>query len=119
MITLKQLKKACNDKVKSTFPAIKVYGNDTIDGYDRPAFFSEILHHGYSHESKAYAINGATFKLTLFEKSHDEEYCLDVFEKLRDSFGMTLQVAERHLLVGEFSYEFIGENANMLQISAE
>lgn len=119
MITAADVKRACNDKVKEAFPGIRVYGNDTTDGYACPAFFSEILHHGYMHESLDYAKNGATYKLTLFEESHDEAYCLEVFERLKEAFGMVLKVKGRHLLVGDMSYEFIGENANMLQVSAE
>ena len=63
MIKITELKRACNEVVSRTFPEIKVYGNDTVDGYTRPAFFTEIIPHGYSHESKSFSQSGATFKL--------------------------------------------------------
>lgn len=40
MIKITELKRACNEVVSRTFPEIKVYGNDTVDGYTRPAFFT-------------------------------------------------------------------------------
>ena len=55
MIKITELKRACNEVISQTFPNIKVYGNDTVDGYTRPAFFTEIIPHGYSHESKSFA----------------------------------------------------------------
>lgn len=69
MIKLAELKRACNEVISKTYPDIKIYGNDTTDGYKRPAFFTEIVPHVFAHESKNYASGGATFKATLLEKN--------------------------------------------------
>ena len=119
MIRFVDLKRACNEVFINTFPDIKVYGNDTLDGYTRPAFFTEIIPHPFAHETKNYDSGGATYKATLLEKTHDEEQCLSIYDSIREAFGMTLPVGNRKLLVGEISYEFIGENLNILQISVE
>lgn len=119
IMTITDLKIACNRKILEAAPEIHLYGNDTTDGYKRPSFFTEIIPHGYTHESLSYAKSGATFKATLFESSHDEAYCLDIYEKVKNAFGMTLPAAGRKLLIGEISFEFIGENLNMLQITVE
>lgn len=119
MITMKDFKIACNALIRTAFPDIKVYGNDTTDGYDRPSFYTEIVPHGFSRESKNYVQSGATFKATLFEQSHDECYCLEVYDRLREAFGMYIRVQGRKLLIGDISYDFIGEYDNMLQISVE
>ena len=119
MIKITELKRACNEVISRTFPDIKVYGNDTVDGYTRPAFFTEIIPHGYSHESKSFSQNGTTFKATLLEQSHDEELCLSIYDAIREAFGMTLPVGDRKLLVGEISFEFIGEYLNILKVTIE
>lgn len=119
MITMTELKQACNGVIEEAFPQIKIYGNDTMDGYARPAFFTEIIPHGFSHDTKNYSANGATFKATLLEQTHDEALCLNVYDKIQDYFGMTLPVGARKLLVGEISFDFIGEYRNILQISVE
>lgn len=119
MIRIDELKTTCNEIVKAAFPDMAVYGNDTVDGYEPLSFFSEILSKGLKHSSRNYMEKGATYKLTLFEKTHDEAFCLDVFEKIQEAFGMTIRIGNRYLLVGEISSDFIGENANILQISID
>lgn len=119
MIKYADLKRACNEIILAAFPEIKVYGNDTKDGYTRPAFFTEIIPHPFVNESKNYASGGATYKATLLEKTHDEAFCLSIYDRIREAFGMTLSVGDRKLLVGEMSFEFIGEYLDILQISVE
>lgn len=119
MIAMAALKKVCNDTVRSVLPDLPVYGNDATDGYRRPCFYSEMLGHGYTHETRNYAKDGATYKLTLLEECHDEAYCLEVFERVRGAFGMTLGIGGRHVLVGEMAFEYIGESMDILQISIE
>ena len=96
-----------------------MYGNDTNDGYTRPAFFTELIPHPFAHETKNYASGGATYKATLLEKTHDEVFCLSIYDGIREAFGMTLPVGDRKLLVGDISFEFIGEHLDILQISVE
>ena len=119
MIKLAELKRACNEVISKTYPDIKIDGNDTTDGYKRPAFFTEIVPHVFAHESKNYASGGATFKATLLEKKHDEAFCLSVYDSIKEAFGMMLPVGNRKLLVGDISFEFIGEQLNILQVSIE
>lgn len=119
MIAMAEIKKTCNDTVRSVLPDLPIYGNDATDGYRRPCLYSEMLGHGYTHETRNYAKDGATYKLTLLEERHDEVYCLGVYERVRGAFGMTLSVGDRHILAGETSFEYIGESADILQISVE
>lgn len=119
MIKFTDLKRACNAVVSTTFPDVKVYGNDTTDGYTRPAFFTELIPHPFAHETKNYASGGATYKATLLEQTHDEAFCLSIYDSIREAFGMTLPVGDRKLLVGDISFEFIGEHLDILQISVE
>ena len=40
----KSVKAACNGVLSTAFnQEIPIYGNDTLDGYRRPSFFTEIL----------------------------------------------------------------------------
>lgn len=119
MITMKEFKKTCNGKLQTAFPDIKVYGNDTVDGCVRPFFYTEVIPHPHNYNTKNYLEFGATFKVTLFERTHDEAYCLEIFDKVRNAFGMNLRIGSRCLITGDLSFEFIGEHSNMLQITME
>ena len=41
--TVSDVKKACTGVLRAAFPNMPVYDNDTVDGYQRPSFFVEIM----------------------------------------------------------------------------
>ena len=82
-MTLQEVKKACNDLLAAEFPEIEVYNGDTLDGYQRPSFFTEILTRGAKARASPYITEvGYTFKITYFEWIHREADCLELYESL-------------------------------------
>ena len=69
MIKLAELKRACNEVISKTYPDIKIYGNDTTDGYKRPAFFTEIVPHVFAHESKIMLPEGQRLRPRFWKKN--------------------------------------------------
>lgn len=118
MITMADFRQTCTQKLKE-ITGLRVYGSTTTDGYKRPSFFVEVIPLNFSYETKNYAKSGATFKITYFEKTHDEMECLTKYEDIRCGFGMFLNIGARNVTLKEIGYEFIGTRANMLQISIE
>ncbi len=112
------VKRVCNQTLKTAFPAVKIYDNDTLDGYSRPSFFTEVLSHGRTKTSKCLTQIGFTFRITYFEESHDEAHCLDVYEKICEAFEPAIKVKGHiRLVVRDTDYNWIDENADKLQVT--
>ena len=117
--TIQDVKVACNAALRNAFAndAIKIYGNDTLDGYTRPSFFTEVLSHGRQKGSPYLTQIGFTFRITYFEETHDEARCLEVYEKICKAFEPTIKVKGRvRLIVNSIDYSWIDENADKLQV---
>lgn len=114
-----EVKKACNERLRETFPDIRIYGNTTVDGIQRPSFFTEIFIRDYSPKSPYQSCYGYTFKATLFERVHDEIHCLQIFEQFRSAFGIALMVRKRKLVVESIEFEWIDEYADKMQITVQ
>lgn len=119
-MTVTEIKKACNNILKTAVSGCTVYGNDTKDGYIRPAFFTEILPRTW-HTVSASAIRaGFTYKATLLETTHDEAYCLEVVDAVRNAFGMTIKCESGfRLLVEDFDFDWIDSGNDILQITID
>ena len=104
--TISDVKLACNRTLRSAFPNVKVYDNDTLDGYQRPSFFTEIFSHGRTKTSKHLTQIGFTFRITYFEQIHDEAHCLEV--RVKGRF---------RVVVRDIDYAWIDENADKLQVT--
>lgn len=116
--TISDVKLACNRTLRSAFPNVKVYDNDTLDGYQRPSFFTEILSHGRMKTSKHLTQIGFTFRITYFEQIHDEAHCLEVYEKICRAFEPAVRVKGRNrVVVRDIDYAWIDENADKLQVT--
>jgi hypothetical protein len=116
--TITDVKKVCNQTLKAAFPSMKIYDNDTLDGYTRPSFFTEILSHGRTKTSRYLTQIGFTFRITYFEETHDEAHCLEVYEKICKAFEPAVKVAGHvRLVVRDTDYSWIDENSDKLQVT--
>ncbi len=117
-MTLQEVKKACNDLLAAEFPEIEVYNGDTLDGYQRPSFFTEILTRGAKARASPYITEvGYTFKITYFEWIHREADCLELYERICDRFGIAVAVGDRKLVVEDVDYQWIDEHQDKMQIT--
>ncbi len=122
MYTEKDVKTACNRLLSQTFPDIPVYGTDTLDGYKRPSFFTELVSRGRSRTSRYLAEFGYRYRITYFERTHDEAHCLDVFRKVSEAFEPAVRLGNKRrncLFVEDIDFQFVDEHADKLQISVD
>ena len=119
MIGIKETKNACDKLLADTFPGIRVYGNDTFDGYVRPSFFTEIRQRAYRPGNRSCVTKGYSFIATLFEETHDEDYCIDIVDKVQKAFGLAVRTEGGLAVVEEIDYEWIGQGADQLQITVD
>ena len=116
--TISDVKRACNQTLKAAFPKVTIYDNDTLDGYKRPSFFTEILSHGRRKTSAYLTQIGFTYRITYFEATHDEAHCLEVYEKICQAFEPALRVkGHTRLVVNNTDCAWIDENADKLQVT--
>ncbi len=115
----KSVKAACNGVLSSAFNhEIPVYGNDTLDGYRRPSFFTEILPSAREKTGRYVTRQGYIFKVTYFEETHDEAHCLDIYAAICAAFEPTVQLAnKKKLVVEDTELDWTDENADMLQVT--
>ena len=118
----KAVKVACNGVLRAAFNnELPIYGNDTLDGYERPSFFTEILPAPREKTGRDLTRHGFTFKITYFEVEHDEAHCLDVYNTICQAFEpfvlMTAGGKRRRLMVEDIDFDWIDENADMLQVT--
>ena len=118
MYTASDVKLACNQALKAAFPKIKIYSNETLDGYDRPSFFTELISHGRRKQSQYLTQTGFTFRITYFERTHNEAHCLEVYEKICEAFEPALKVKGHvRVVVNNTDYSWIDGNADKLQVT--
>ena len=117
--TLTAVKTACNKIVKSAYPNIPIYGTDVLDGYKMPSFFAEIRMSDYAPAQRFQRQYQFTYYLTYCEKTHNEETCLAILDKLTQAFGREVKVGKRRLLIRGIGFEWIGQNENIMQMSVE
>jgi len=114
-----EIKKAINKLLKQKYPDCKVYGKEIKEGYDTPAFFTEIIDKGSRAETKNFAGGGFTVKLTYFQNVKNELDQLEKVDEIKDLFGLIFIIGNRRLTIGEFSHDYIGEYSDILQISID
>lgn len=122
LYTAKDVKTACNRTLAETFPDVKIYGTDTLDGYERPSFFTELTSRGRERESRYLARFGYRYRITYFERTHDEAHCMDVLSKIMGAFEPYIILSnDRHnrLFVEDVDWQFIDENADKLQVTID
>ena len=76
--------------------------------------------HTFLHTNQKIMLpEGQRLRPRFWKKKHDEAFCLSVYDSIKEAFGMMLPVGNRKLLVGDISFEIIGEQLNILQVSIE
>lgn len=114
-----EIKKAINSLLKGRYPEHKVYGKEVKEGYQAPCFFAEILSKGEKPGSKSFSSGGFSLLITYFQEKINELDQLDKVDEIKELFGLIFEVGSRKLTVGEYSYDFVGEYSDILQISIE
>ena len=109
MITLVDIKKSINNVLKNNFPDVKIYSSDTKEGFNRPAFFTQIVPLTSDYETVNYTSNRLMVAIQYFSESGTELENLKMDEDLRKAFGMTLKVNQRSFLLQNIRSEIVDE----------
>lgn len=117
MIAYKDVIRAVNLLLKTKYPELTRYGNDTVDKAVPPYFFVELIPANINRASKNMMHKACTVKITYVQRVPDQVDNLTKVEEICDLLGMLLTVNERRMLVLSYDHDFVGDNNNILQIS--
>lgn len=109
MITLVDIKKSINNVLKNNFPDVKIYSSDTKEGFNRPAFFTQIVPLTSDYETVNYTSNRLMVAIQYFSESGTELENLKMDADLRKAFGMALKVNQRSFLLQNIRSEIVDE----------
>lgn len=115
---LKDFKKGCNDILSEAFE-YPVYGQETLDGYKRPSFFTELLPRTWHRVNKNIIECGLTYKITFLETTHNEALCLSIVDVISSLYGWTIKAADKVWLCDNIDYQYIGQENDILQVTID
>ena len=118
MIELLEVKKSCNKALREAFPKLKIYGTDVREGMELPSFYTEVVPYTLDYESINLVRQKCGYKITLLEKTPNEEFQLSVFEKIRKVFHLKIKIKEKLVTVSSVEFDYIGAENNIFQITA-
>lgn len=122
---ISEVKKACNAIIQKEFSGdavladkgiVRIYGNDSHDGYGRPAFFTEILRSSYTIQHRRQRGYKFSFIITFLEAVHDEAVCLDILDRITDAFGVVVRLSDTVLTVEDIDHSWIDVQNDVMQI---
>lgn len=118
MLSLTDIKTAANELLKEA-TGLKIYGKEVTENYSTPSLFVEIISKPFRGKHEGFAKSGFGLKIVYLQTTPDEMKQLQMIDTVKAAFGMVFTVKDRHLTVGEITYDFIGEKENILQISVD
>lgn len=117
MIALTELKKGMIAVLRELYPkGYKFYGNEVVEGYDNPSFFTQLIPVTMENVTQHTTNNTMLFVITYFQKNKDEADNFKKITEIRKAFGLKVEIADRQINVEEMDFQFIGEEGNILQI---
>ncbi len=119
MIQRTDIYTAVNLLLKSKYPSYKTYGHEVTEGYKKPSFFVDLIPRGISNESINFKKYAYTIMITYFQETVDEIDNLKKVDEIQELFGYKLRVKESLFNITDFSYDFVGEFTNVLQIRVD
>lgn len=118
MISLKEIKRAVNDKLYE-ITGLPLYGKETKEGYEYPCLFIELLTKPYKRGNVNWGSGGVKVKVTYLQETVDEEKQLMLVDLVKEHFGLNLKVGERYLSTGEIEMDYAGQKQDILQITID
>jgi hypothetical protein len=128
-VSEKGIKIAINDLLNKTFPDVPVYGRDTVQGYVRPCFFTDM--YIVSEEEVNFSTVSKVINcfITFFQKDNEYNEILDlnVIKALKTNLilndpqkrHMMLKVGDRFLKVQTVETDYVGTENNILEITLQ
>jgi len=118
MIKITDIYTSVSNLLKGEY-GLKIYGNEVKEGFNKPSFFVQLLPITMHNASTNFHEESYSIVITYFQSKPDS---LDNFKKvdrIRELFGQKLQIGKRLVNVTDFSFNFVGDNDNVLQVAIE
>lgn len=118
-MTLVELKKGLIKRMQTRYPPdmYRYYGIEVVEGYVRPAFFTQLRPVSMEDANLNSTENILTFYINYFQKRPDEADILRKVDEIRKLFRHCVKIGDRAVDISGFSYDFIGSDKNILEIS--
>lgn len=120
-MTLSELKAGLLSRMRTIFPEskYKYYSMAVVEDFDRPCFFTQIKPIEMDPNNYNSRNNLVTLFINYMQEEIDEADALDVIQKIRDLFGLSIPIGDRHVYVESFDYDFIGTDRNIPEITID
>lgn len=119
MITPLDIRTSALDLLKRKYPKYKRYGNEVVEGFDKPSFFVSIMPIANSNTSVNFKFYSYSIMITYFQKEPHEIDNLTKAAEIETLFGYQMKVKDRLINITDYSYDFVGNNKNILQITID
>ncbi|MBU5331415.1 hypothetical protein KQI61_04335 [Anaerocolumna aminovalerica] len=119
MITPLDIRTSALGLLKKKYPKCKRYGNEVMEGFDKPSFFMSIMPITNSNASVNFKFYSYSIIITYFPKEPDEIDSLTKAAEIEILFGYQMKVKDRLINITDYSYDFVGNNKNILQITID
>lgn len=114
LVYQKEISKAVTDMLKKSFRGHKVYSDEVQEGFSLPAFFVELLLKTDS-ETINFNSNQLTIIITYLPKIHTTLDNMNMQDKLKELFGLLIDIGSRKLKIKSISFSNTGEKKEILQ----
>ena len=105
MIGYQDTLKAVVKRLNTTHPIIPIYGDEVMEGYKLPCFFTTLLPIESETQTKNYIITNLLIVISYFSDCKDSLKCLEVMSKIKRTFGICLSVDNRHFTIQDSMIE--------------
>lgn len=103
------LKNAINSVLKANFPETKIYPGEVDEGFNKPAFFTQIIPITSDYETTNFTSHRLMVVVNYYNKGSTELDNLKMHDKLKKAYGMTLKVNHRSFLLKNIRSEIVDE----------
>lgn len=120
-MTLAELKKGLLELMSTIYPntEYKYYAMDVVEGFQRPCFFTQLKPVDTDPNNYNTRNNKLTFYIDYFQLEVDEADMLDKIDKLRNLFGLSINISNRAVKVSGYEWDFVGTERNVAEIRVD
>lgn len=120
-MTLTELKKGLLELMSTIYPntEYKYYAMDVVEGFQRPCFFTQLKPVDTDPNNYNTRNNKLTFYIDYFQLEVDEADMLDKIDRLRNLFGLSINIHNRAVKVSGYEWDFVGTERNVAEIRVD
>lgn len=116
MILLAEIYESVTDLLKNKYENYSIHGHEITEDFSKPCFFVNFASKSITNESKNYRKMSYTIIITYYPNDPNEVDNLNKIDEIRELLDFKLKVKDRFINITDYAFEFIGDNANTLQI---